>query len=82
MRDILQYAVEWNTIRENVHTRLQAFDSWRQVAEIILTGCPQQSVQGEQRRNVIIELLNSLIKKVCDDMCNGYKSQAMIMQSS
>lgn len=63
MKEILRYAVAWNTVRENVHTRLQAFDSWRQVSEIILCGCPEEAM-SEPRRSVILDLLNAVINKV------------------
>ena len=69
VRDILRYAVEWNTIREDVHTRLQAFDSWRQVSEIILCGCPEEAM-AEQRRTVILDLLVALINKVSKVLFN------------
>jgi len=50
-------------MREGVHARLQAFDAWRQVTEIILSGCPEEAV-GANRQNVIIDLLTDLLKKV------------------
>ncbi|XP_067951509.1 nuclear pore complex protein Nup205-like [Watersipora subatra] len=62
VREILSYAVAWNAVREDVHARLQAFDSWRQVAEMILCGCPEQAML-ESRRSVILDLLNAVINK-------------------
>lgn len=66
VREILRYAVEWNTVREDIHTRVSAFESWRQVAEILLTACPEDTVGSEQRRYVIVDLLNAIIKKVSE----------------
>lgn len=63
VKEILCYAVSWNSVRKDVHTRLQAFDAWRQVVEVILSGCTEEAV-GDQRVTVIIDILNSLIKKV------------------
>jgi len=65
IKQILAYAVEWNTVREAVNVRLQAFDSWRQVTEVLLSGCPAECL-GDKRPDIIVNILNALIRKVSD----------------
>ncbi|KAF6038171.1 NUP205 [Bugula neritina] len=68
IKQILAYAVEWNTVREAVNVRLQAFDSWRQVTEVLLSGCPAECL-GDKRPDIIVNILNALIRKCLQDGC-------------
>lgn len=56
--------VERNTVRESMWAKRQAFDAWRQVVEVILTACPEDLLAGEARHNVLLELLQDLLRKV------------------
>jgi nuclear pore complex protein Nup205 len=56
--------IERNKVCQSMHSKHQAFDSWRQVTEIILTACPEDLLQGETRQNVLFEMLQDLLMKV------------------
>ncbi|XP_075711967.1 nuclear pore complex protein Nup205 isoform X2 [Rhinoderma darwinii] len=64
---ILQYAVERNKMFQCLHAKRHALESWRQLAEIILTACPQDLIQAEQRQLIIRDLLQDLHDKILDD---------------
>lgn len=78
---ILRYAVQWNEQRASIHTRLQAFDSWRQVLELILSVClPAGSSAGSaeegsglpvgEKESIITDLLRHLLTKVNNSVCS------------
>jgi len=46
-----------------VSARRQSFEAWRQLVEVLLTGCPADLLAGELRQNVIFELLQDLLDK-------------------
>jgi len=56
--------VQRNTYQIAVNARRQSFEAWRQLVEILLTGCPVDLLTGELRQNVIFELLQDLLDKV------------------
>lgn len=68
---ILQYVVERNKLLQCLYAKRHALESWRQLVEIILTACPQDLIQPEERQLIIRDLLQdvhdkvSLLKYVC-----------------
>lgn len=61
---ILQYVVERNKLLQCLHAKKHALESWRQLVEIILTACPQDLIQVEDRQLIIRDLLQDLHDKV------------------
>ncbi|TFK03385.1 Nuclear pore complex protein Nup205 [Platysternon megacephalum] len=64
---ILQYVVERNKLLQCLHAKRHALESWRQLVEIILTACPQDLIQAEDRQLIIRDLLQDLHDKILDD---------------
>ncbi|XP_064011085.1 nuclear pore complex protein Nup205 [Pogoniulus pusillus] len=64
---ILQYVVERNKLLQCLHAKKHALESWRQLVEIILTACPQDLIQVEDRQLIIRDLLQDLHDKILDD---------------
>ncbi|CAH2276623.1 nuclear pore complex Nup205 [Pelobates cultripes] len=64
---ILQYVVERNKLLQCLHAKRHALESWRQLVEIILTACPQDLIQAEQRQLIIRDLLQDVHEKILDD---------------
>ncbi|XP_075066511.1 nuclear pore complex protein Nup205 isoform X3 [Mixophyes fleayi] len=64
---ILQYVVERNKLLQCLHAKRHALESWRQLVEIILTTCPQDLIQAEQRQLIIRDLLQDVHDKILDD---------------
>jgi len=61
---ILQYVVERNKLLQCLHAKKHALESWRQLVEIILTACPQDLIQAEDRQLIIRDLLQDVHDKV------------------
>lgn len=61
---ILQYVVERNKLLQCLHAKRHALESWRQLVEIILTACPQDLIQAEDRQLIIRDLLQDVHDKV------------------
>lgn len=61
---ILQYIVERNKLLQCLHAKRHALESWRQLVEIILTACPQDLIQAEDRQLIIRDLLQDVHDKV------------------
>jgi len=61
---VCKCAVQRNSYQLSVNARLQSFEAWRQLVEVLLTGCPADLLSGELRQNVIFELLQDLLDKV------------------
>lgn len=61
---ILQYVVERNRLLQCLYAKKHALESWRQLVEIILTACPQDLIQSEDRQLIIRDLLQDLHDKV------------------
>ncbi|XP_074867342.1 nuclear pore complex protein Nup205 [Carettochelys insculpta] len=64
---ILQYVVERNKLLQCLHAKRHALESWRQLVEIILTACPQDLIQVEDRQLIIRDLLQDVHDKILDD---------------
>lgn len=64
---ILQYVVGRNKLLQCLHAKRHALESWRQLVEIILTACPQELIQAEDRQLIIRDLLQDVHDKVLDD---------------
>lgn len=47
-----------------LHAKRHALESWRQLVEIILTACPQDLIQAEDRQLIIRDLLQDVHDKV------------------
>ncbi|OXB75398.1 UNVERIFIED_CONTAM: hypothetical protein H355_010600, partial [Colinus virginianus] len=60
---ILQYVVERNKLLQCLHAKKHALESWRQLVEIILTACPQDLIQAEDRQLIIRDLLQDIHDK-------------------
>uniref|UniRef100_A0A4W2EDV0 Nucleoporin 205 n=1 Tax=Bos indicus x Bos taurus TaxID=30522 RepID=A0A4W2EDV0_BOBOX len=64
---ILQYVVGRNKLLQCLHAKRHALESWRQLVEIILTACPQDLIQAEDRQLIIRDLLQDVHDKILDD---------------
>ncbi|XP_038608368.1 nuclear pore complex protein Nup205 isoform X2 [Tachyglossus aculeatus] len=64
---ILQYVVERNKLLQCLHAKRHTLESWRQLVEIILTACPQELIQAEDRQLIIRDLLQDLHDKILDE---------------
>ncbi|XP_064417895.1 nuclear pore complex protein Nup205 isoform X2 [Latimeria chalumnae] len=64
---VLQHVVERNKLRQCLHAKRHVLESWRQLVEIILTACPQDLIQVEDRQLIIRDLLQDLHDKILDD---------------
>ncbi|NWX99773.1 NU205 protein, partial [Nothoprocta ornata] len=64
---ILQYVLERNKLLQCLHAKRHALESWRQLVEIILTACPQDLIQAEDRQFIIRDLLQDVHDKILDD---------------
>uniref|UniRef100_A0A8D2L072 Nucleoporin 205 n=1 Tax=Varanus komodoensis TaxID=61221 RepID=A0A8D2L072_VARKO len=64
---ILQYVVERNKLLQCLFAKRHALESWRQLVEIILTACPQDLIQPEDRQLIIRDLLQDLHDKILND---------------
>ncbi|KAM6437649.1 nuclear pore complex protein Nup205 [Liasis olivaceus] len=64
---ILQYVVERNKLLQCLYAKKHALESWRQLVEIILTACPQDLIQSEDRQLIIRDLLQDLHDKILND---------------
>ena len=69
VQHVCKCAVQRNTYQMSVNARRQSFEAWRQLVEILLTGCPTDLLTGELRQNVIFELLQDLLDKACTVSC-------------
>ncbi|EPY80049.1 nuclear pore complex protein Nup205-like protein [Camelus ferus] len=64
---ILQYVVGRNKLLQCLHAKRHALESWRQLVEIILTACPQDLIQTEDRQLIIRDILQDVHDKILDD---------------
>uniref|UniRef100_A0A8C4MDM3 Nucleoporin 205 n=1 Tax=Equus asinus asinus TaxID=83772 RepID=A0A8C4MDM3_EQUAS len=64
---ILQYVVGRNKLLQCLHAKRHALESWRQLVEIILTACPQDLIQSEDRQLIIRDILQDVHDKILDD---------------
>ncbi|XP_005405531.1 PREDICTED: nuclear pore complex protein Nup205 isoform X1 [Chinchilla lanigera] len=64
---ILQYVVGRNKLLQCLHAKRHVLESWRQLVEIILTACPQDLIQSEDRQLIIRDILQDVHDKILDD---------------
>uniref|UniRef100_A0A8C5QUY0 Nucleoporin 205 n=1 Tax=Leptobrachium leishanense TaxID=445787 RepID=A0A8C5QUY0_9ANUR len=64
---VLQYVVERNKLLQCLQAKRHALESWRQLVEVILTACPQDLIQAEQRQLIIRDLLQDVHEKILED---------------
>uniref|UniRef100_A0A2C9M7X6 Uncharacterized protein n=1 Tax=Biomphalaria glabrata TaxID=6526 RepID=A0A2C9M7X6_BIOGL len=64
---VLETVVAHNEVREALQRKKRAFESWRQVVEVLLTSVPQDLLSGERRQALLIDLLQELLLKVTGD---------------
>uniref|UniRef100_H0V3Q7 Nucleoporin 205 n=1 Tax=Cavia porcellus TaxID=10141 RepID=H0V3Q7_CAVPO len=64
---ILQYVVGRNKLLQCLHAKWHVLESWRQLVEIILTACPQDLIQAEDRQLIIRDILQDVHDKILDD---------------
>ncbi|KAH0510127.1 Nuclear pore complex protein Nup205 [Microtus ochrogaster] len=64
---ILQYVVGRNKLLQCLYAKRHALESWRHLVEIILTACPQELIQAEDRQLIIRDILQDVHDKVLDD---------------
>ena len=64
IESILQYAVSWNSVQESAAARRDLLDSWRQVAETLLTQAPADLLPPAGKQQILLQLLQTLLNKV------------------
>jgi len=67
IQSILVYAVRWNSVQEGAAARRDLLDSWRQVAETLITVTPADLLSSSSKQQILLQLLQSLINKVSED---------------
>nr|XP_022290304.1 nuclear pore complex protein Nup205-like [Crassostrea virginica] len=67
VENILQHVVRRNRIRQELYSKQQALEAWRQVTEVLLTGCPEDHLTPQDRQTVLLELLQELQQKVTEE---------------
>ena len=65
IQHVCKCTVQRNSYQMSVNARRQSFEAWRQLVEVLLTGCLPDLLTGELRQNVIFELLQDLLDKAC-----------------
>ena len=60
----MNYALERNRYREGLYSKQQAFESWRQLIEVILASCPPELLNREIKQTMIFDLMRDLLAKV------------------
>ena len=61
---ILHYAVSWNRIQESAAARRDLLDSWREVAETLLSQTPPDLLPASSKQQILLQLLQTLLNKV------------------
>ncbi|XP_033629784.1 nuclear pore complex protein Nup205-like [Asterias rubens] len=64
---VLLNVAERNNFRQVLAAKRHNFDAWRQVTEVILTSCPAEVLPSGVKQKVVIELLQELLAKVCNE---------------
>ena len=67
IESILHYAVSWNSAQENAAARRDLLDSWRQVAETLLTLAPAELLPAASKQQILLQLLQTLLNKVAGE---------------
>ena len=60
----MNYALERNRYREGLYCKQQAFESWRQLIEVILASCPPELLNREVKQTMIFDVMRDLLVKV------------------
>ncbi|XP_068134073.1 nuclear pore complex protein Nup205 isoform X2 [Hyperolius riggenbachi] len=77
---ILQFVVQRNRLLQCLHAKRHTLESWRQLVEIILTACPQDLIQAEQRQLIIRDLLQDIHDKILNN--DGTKDMMSIVATA
>ncbi|XP_038064864.1 nuclear pore complex protein Nup205-like [Patiria miniata] len=64
---VLHNVTKRNSFCQGLAAKRHNFDAWRQVAEVVLTSCPAEVLPPALKQKVVIELLQELLSKVCDE---------------
>lgn len=64
IQSILHYAVRWNSVQEGAAARRDLLDSWRQVAETLISLAPADLLSSSSKQQILLQLLQSLLNKV------------------
>ena len=64
IESILHYAVNWNSVQESAAARRDLLDSWRQVAETLLSLAPADLLPAASKQQILLQLLQTLLNKI------------------
>jgi len=64
IQSILHYAVQWNSVQEGAAARRDLLDSWRQVAETLISLAPADLLSSSSKQQILLQLLQTLLNKV------------------
>ena len=64
---ILHYAVSWNRVQESAAARRYLLDSWREVAETLLSQTPHDLLPASSKQQILLQLLQTLLNKVASE---------------
>ena len=67
IESILHYAVSWNSVQESAGARRDLLDSWRQVAETLLSQTPPDLLPASSKQQILLQLLQTLLNKISGD---------------
>ncbi|XP_005734842.1 nuclear pore complex protein Nup205 isoform X3 [Pundamilia nyererei] len=71
VNSILQQVVERNRVRRSLSAKRHALQSWRSLAETLLTACPADLIPADERQLIIRDLLLDLHDKVLSEDAAG-----------
>ncbi|XP_022111764.1 nuclear pore complex protein Nup205-like [Acanthaster planci] len=64
---VLLNVTKRNNFRQGLAAKRHNFDAWRHVAEVVLTSCPAEVLPLATKQKVVVELLQELLSKVCEE---------------
>ncbi|XP_067131322.1 LOW QUALITY PROTEIN: nuclear pore complex protein Nup205 [Centruroides vittatus] len=67
VQSIIHYAKLINNVKEKKYIKSQAFEAWHLVTEIVLTVCPLDMLELEQKHQVILEIAQELLQRILID---------------
>ena len=67
IESILHYAVNWNSVQEHAAARRDLLESWRQVAETLLSQAPVDLLSFSSKQQILLQLLQTLLRKVAGE---------------
>lgn len=53
-----------------LYAKLQAFEAWQEVVEVIFSACPFDLFQPKMREDLLLRLLQEILDRVCLTTCN------------